>query len=78
MTGMDVQRLCDALSVPLAVAEAQSILFDEDYVFASERHADLVEALKLPEWSVGSGFEYLERETPPPGLQKSDLVRVGE
>ena len=42
-------------------------------VFESWRHALLAKALGLPEWSVATGFRYIQQDELPDGLQQSDL-----
>ncbi len=48
-----------------------------NYTFAVDRHADLAEALGLPECSVGYGFNYLYRNEIPSGLTDDDLWLTG-
>lgn len=43
-------------------ADAVRAALDDDYVFASERHAALVAALRLPSGAVGWGYRYLSRD----------------
>ena len=54
-----------------------SSLDDEGYVFAVERHADLVEQLGLPECAVGYGYTYLEEGELPEDLDEEQLSKVG-
>ena len=50
---------------------------DEDgYVFAMDRHADLVKTLGISELAIGLGFDYVGRGELPPGLTKGDLIPV--
>jgi hypothetical protein len=49
---------------------------EDEYLFAFERHADLVRALDLPDYSVSCGFEYIVQGATPSGLSIQDLVRV--
>src|SRR5579862_9822091 len=56
--GGDARKLCSAFGSP-SIAEVERILrkssFEEDgYVFAFERHADLVKALSISEFGVGT------------------------
>ncbi len=74
--GGGAKRLCTALSAPGASETVESLLKNDEYVFAVERHAQLAEALGLPQWSVGSGFGYVDEGELPDGLQESQLVRV--
>ena len=49
--------------------------YDEGgYVFAFERHADLVRALGLPEFAVGTAYASFEREEFPDGLSGEDMM----
>lgn len=78
--GGDAQKLCQAFGVNTE-AEVERVLrksaFDEDgYTFASERHADLVEALGIPSFGVGIGYCYAAEGELPEGLDEDDLVRV--
>jgi hypothetical protein len=81
-TGGDAKKLCaifgagDVTAVEKILRKA---LLDEDgYVFAFQRHADLVGALGLPE--IGVGFSYASFDAPdvefPDGLTKKDLLRT--
>jgi hypothetical protein len=50
--------------------------YDEDgYIFAVDRHRDLVRALGLPEWAVGTSYESLAGGELPEGLAVGDLKR---
>lgn len=78
--GGDAQKLCSAFGAS-AVAEVERILrkssFDEDgYAFAVERHEDLVRALGIPSFGVGSGFGYVSEGELPEGLAEDSLIRV--
>jgi hypothetical protein len=80
--GGDAQKLCSLFSAAdVAAVERilrKSLLDEDGYAFAFQRHADLVGALGLPEFGVGvcyasfgaPGFEY------PDGLTKRDLLRT--
>jgi hypothetical protein len=81
-TGGDAKRLCSVFASGDASA-VESILrksfFDEGgYVFASQRHADLVGALGLPE--IGVCNSYRSFDDPdfafPGGLTRDDFVRT--
>jgi hypothetical protein len=52
-------KLCVTLDAPHAV-EAVTAVLSKPYVFAFERHADLVAALGLSDLAVGYGFGDLE------------------
>jgi hypothetical protein len=72
----DAQQLCESLSVPRAVEQVDSILRADDYVFAMDRHAALVEAMGLSSYAVGSGYRYVEKGEIPVGLEPDDLIRI--
>ncbi len=83
-SGGDAYRLCHAFGVMQNVAEVEDVLRtpsfseDEHYLFAIERHADLVEALGVPLFSVGLGYTYIEEEYDlPEGLERDALRKVG-
>jgi hypothetical protein len=78
--GGDARKLCAAFDTT-AVAAVENVLRkptcdDDGYVFALDRHADLVHALGLPEFAVGTAFANFEREEYPEGLSPEDLVRT--
>jgi hypothetical protein len=50
---------------------------DEGYVFALDRHADLVEELGLPACAVGYGYTYMEEGELPEELDEDQLRKVG-
>lgn len=75
-TGGDARTLCAAFGRAGSEKELDAVLKKKDYVFAMERHADLVKALGLPEFTVGCGFNYLEEGELPEGLSEGDLVKV--
>lgn len=78
--GGDARRLCGAFGSgdPAAVeAVLRKSSYDDDgYVFASERHSDLVRALGIPEWAVGAAYASFEREEYPDGLIPDTIVRT--
>jgi hypothetical protein len=82
-SGGDAYRLCRAFGVMQNVAEVEDVLRtptfseDEHYVFASSRHADLVEALGMPSFSVGLGYRYIEMDALPGDLDPATLRHVG-
>jgi hypothetical protein len=78
--GGDAQKLCSALT-GASVVEVESILrkssFDEGgYIFAIDRHTDLVRALGIPSFAVGAGFRYVSDGELPEGLDKQSLVKA--
>jgi hypothetical protein len=74
--GGDAATLCKLFGVPQAEAAVKKILYDEEYTFALDRHAALVSELRLPEWTVGGGFTYIEQDEIPEGLSLDTLVRT--
>lgn len=52
--------------------------FDDDgYVFAFERHAELMQALGLPDYGVGTAYASFERDELPEGLSPEDVIKCG-
>jgi hypothetical protein len=49
----------------------------EPYVFETDRHRDLVEALGLSSAAVGFGFTYIEQGELPVNLQASEFIAIG-
>ncbi len=76
--GGDALRLCAAFGASDAAAVERvlrkSSYDDDGYVFAFERHADLVRALGLPEFAVGTAYASFEREEFPEGLSREDMM----
>jgi len=50
---------------------------EHNYLFAMERHEALVDALGLPDYAIGLGFNYVSRGELPPDLSANDLRRTG-
>jgi hypothetical protein len=73
--GGDVDLLCNTLGIPQATAKVKNILEDDEYTFALERHAALVEALRLPESAVCCSYSYIEQGEPPEGISEDELLR---
>ncbi len=73
--GGDAVPLCTAFGCS-EVTRVESILRapTETYVFAEARHADLVEALKLPPLALGYGFRDILRGNLPKGLSSEDIT----
>ena len=82
-SGGDAYRLCRAFGVPDQVAEVEDVLRtpsfseDEHYLFAIERHLDLIEALGIPLFAAGIGYTYLHRGETFEGLDRASLRHVG-
>jgi hypothetical protein len=76
--GGKAERLCAAFGAS-DVGAVEAVLrkssFDDDgYVFAHERHADLVRALGLPEFAVLKAYASFERGEYPDGLTAKDMM----
>jgi len=78
--GGDAKVLCKAFDSSAALrveAVLRKSSFDDDgYVFASDRHRDLVAALEIPNFAVGLGFESISAGYFPDGISKEQLLRV--
>jgi hypothetical protein len=77
--GGDASKLCKALGCRDVARVAQVLQESNDtdrFVFASDRHLELVRALQLPEVAVGLGFDYLDRGETSPALDEVQLVRL--
>ena len=78
--GGDAQQLCAAFGGS-DVAGVQRVLSkssidDDGYVFAFERHADLVRTLGLPQFAVGTAYASFERDEFPEGLSADQIIRT--
>ena len=78
--GGDAEKLCNAFGGE-DVAVVEQILhkssFDDDgYAFATNRHRDLAAAAGLPQFSVGTGYNSIEYNELPDGLEKDQLASV--
>lgn len=78
--GGDAKKLCAAFETD-AVAEVERILRkpsaeDGGYVFAVERHDDLVGALGIPSYGNGFSFRSFSDDDLPEDLEERDLVRT--
>lgn len=77
--GGDAQKLCDAFG-STNVAAVEEILRKQQggdgYVFAVERHEDLVRALDLSSFAIGMGYLYLKRGELPEGLGEGALIET--
>ena len=54
----------------------QSALDDDGYTFEVERHADLVRALGISTFGVGTAYDGFEDDELPEGLSADDVVRT--
>lgn len=78
--GGDAAKLCSAFG-STKTAEVERVLrksaFDDDgYAFAVERHADLVNALDISTFGVGTAYASFENDELPEGLSADDIVRT--
>ncbi len=78
--GGDAAKLCSAFgSSNLDVVERvlRKSAFDNDgYTFASERHGDLVNALGISPFGVGTAYASFEYEELPEGLSADNIMRT--
>lgn len=77
--GGDAKRLCSVFGSD-EVTEVERILRQSQekngYAFAFERHLDLVKALGLPDFAVGTCYSSFESDQCPEGLSPGDLIRT--
>jgi hypothetical protein len=57
--------------------EVERVLHRSEYALATERHAQLVAALGLPEFAVATGYDGILEGRVPPGLSAGRLWAVG-
>lgn len=55
---------------------SKSVMDEDGYAFAFQRHADLFEALGLPSFSVGASYASIKAGELPEGLSEDDLIRT--
>ena len=76
-SGGDAAKLAAAFGSEMVDAVEKVLrASDDDYTFATERHADLAEALGLPSFVVGGGYSYICDGELPEGLTADGLVRT--
>jgi hypothetical protein len=79
-SGGDAEQLCAAFGARNIAAVEQilrkSSAGDNGYVFAHERHADLVRSLGLPEIAVGTAYASFACEEYPEGLPTDSMLRA--
>jgi hypothetical protein len=78
--GGDAEKLCAAFG-SANVKEVEVVLrkssFDDDgYTFAFERHGDLVSALGISAFGVGTAYASFQNDELPEGLSADDVVRT--
>jgi hypothetical protein len=78
--GGSAERLCQTFGADdCAAVEAilrKSSYDDGGYVFAFQRHADLVRVLRIPDWAVGTAYASFERDELPEGLSADTISRT--
>lgn len=80
-SGGNPERLCAAFGASAQQA-IESILRkpgaagENGYVFETERHADLIQALSLPEFAVGVAYASFERGEYPEGLSAEQMMKA--
>lgn len=80
--GGNVEKLCQAFGRKGFEQEVGAILrrtrhANDAFTFETERHAELVRVLGLPEAAVGTGYTYLDAGEFPAGLTLGDFIKVG-
>lgn len=76
--GGDATKLCSAFGTT-NVAEVERVLRTSGisgYVFAFERHKDLVRLLRVPAYGLGSSYHSVAGGEMPDGLEEGDLLRI--
>jgi hypothetical protein len=79
--GGDARRLCSTFESEQNVSEVERILRapnPDAYVFAVERHEDLVKALGMPTFAAGCGYNYIDQDELPDDLEPDSLKHTGE
>lgn len=78
--GGDAAKLCSAFG-SAAVDEVERVLrksafTDDGYVFAVDRHGELVRALGISPFAVGTSYSSFENDELPEGLLADDVIRT--
>jgi hypothetical protein len=76
--GGAARALAAAFDAHARAGVVERILHEGEYALETERHAELVAALGLPEAAVGTGYHYITEGELPPGLAAEQLRAVGE
>ena len=76
--GGDSRKLCAVFGRGGQEAELEKVLRADSktYVFAYERHAEIVRVLGLPDYAVACGFRYIEQGELPEGLTQGELLKT--
>jgi hypothetical protein len=72
------RALAAAFEARARTGDVERILHHAEYALETERHAELVEALGLPDAAIGSGYRYITEGELPIGLEAEDLAAVGD
>ncbi|MFP4249540.1 MAG: hypothetical protein ACLFU7_07760 [Armatimonadota bacterium] len=79
--GGDAEALCEAFGAEDAEERVERILRREQdiagYFGASERHAELAQALGMPATLVTTGYRYLTHGETPEGFMPQDFIHTG-
>jgi hypothetical protein len=80
-SGGDAEKLSEAFGAGQQhevddILRKSGAAFDNGYVFETERHADLVRALSLPEFAVGVAYASFERGEFPEGLSAEQMMKA--
>jgi hypothetical protein len=75
--GGNAQRLADFAGKPEAAPDVESVLRGSNFVFAFERHLELLTLLGLPHSAVGYGFRTLAENEIPENIPPESILRVG-
>jgi Ankyrin repeats (3 copies)/Ankyrin repeat len=78
-SGGDAEKLCAVFGgSPALVSDILRLSsFDsERYVFAVDRHLDLVKALGVSDYAVGTAYVSFDVDEAPPGLQRDDVLQI--
>jgi hypothetical protein len=73
-TGGDAAKVCAAFGGD--TAEVEKVLRQEDYVFAFQRHAALVDALGISDYAVGTAYGSFYYNELPDGLSADEVIEV--
>lgn len=75
--GGDAVKLCSSFGSSNSAAVEGILRNDGGYAFAIWRHADLVRALDISPFGVGTGFARMDSDELPEGLSAEEVIRTG-
>jgi hypothetical protein len=77
--GGNARQLCEAFNQATAFPDVDRILrkISSDYVFAMERHQELLKALGMSGHSLGTAYASFEYQELPDDLVATECIRVG-